>query len=865
MQWSPMARDMAFVVALFFNVLGASAFTAFTKSDASQCETILTNTQCLTHATQMGETSTLYYNDPAYPPGCSKRSSPLAGRSYQWNDDTSSSMTCADSGVEHCVCSGIVYVEISSHATCTDAGFEAVADAAECATASTELGRVWVAAFSPMSTSYYYPSEPCWIYNYNGANDRKVYYASGTTTCDTASRASGCICKILLSPPPSPPSPPPVFGGNVQVSSISCPSACYPHIFHDALLGGGRREMYVHAGSSGIATGSLFRYYAPTDSEESSFSELGRVQFSGMGYPVPGGQTVMNWRISVPLAAGGTGDMDKSIFAAKYATVESAGGTKWRIYGATSSATEGLYFYYIEDGTCLGLAGTYSDYDTGGSLYDAAWVNTRVDTCDFTSPAQQFRVVCECPSPPPSSPPSPPPPGFLVVNSPPPPLAPTPPLTSVSTNDNWKYGQVGQSCEEVCNGAGLHCSETAAHNNMEDLDAFGEITSLMATLDPTNSLSLTCSQQSAALSGSEAIAPYFRLFPGNDACYWAELDGSANWRYTCASSFASFNRLCYCIEQRTDDSFVAGEQGQNCNDVCDGSGKRSCVNYAPVSSAPWKSLIDTGPEVTAVYGSLFTDPPCAGYRLTTSGFIYPNQNMVAPFQFRCDWGSGWSTTTPFTCTSNSVNQKRLCFCEGPPPPPPSFHCDEVDVIYNTRTPLDCSKHTGTNPVSGSAESCLCNEIEFHLAEYGYTETEITEDICNNFYKQMGTGLPTDRARVRPCYWNPALNPTSEKCRTTLASIADTDYTCSPSPPPPSPPPSPPAGSPPPWHGLSFIEQGGMNHQQAKDNCASLGGRLAVINTRARQQEIEDYHADRVANGLPNRAFWVCIVCIEPCI
>ena len=71
---------------------------------SGQCQVLLTNTECLEHASSNGEFTTVYWDDPAYPPGCSKRTSPLNGKHWQWNANTASTVTCDSAGIENCPC-----------------------------------------------------------------------------------------------------------------------------------------------------------------------------------------------------------------------------------------------------------------------------------------------------------------------------------------------------------------------------------------------------------------------------------------------------------------------------------------------------------------------------------------------------------------------------------------------------------------------------------------------------------------------------------------------------------------------------------------------------------------------------------------
>jgi hypothetical protein len=208
-----MARDVALMLLSTFVQVAVAPnnFPVFPVATSSQCANTLTNTECLEHATTNGQPSTLYWDDASYPPGCSKRTSTLLGKSWQWNAQSASTTLCDASGIANCECRGITYVEMHSHATCVDAGLLPIENAAECTTAALELGRTWGTSF-PVSASSrtYYPAEVCWIYDGSNSNNKKVYFATGAiSTCDsTTDRSHGCICKIPPPPPPSlPPSP----------------------------------------------------------------------------------------------------------------------------------------------------------------------------------------------------------------------------------------------------------------------------------------------------------------------------------------------------------------------------------------------------------------------------------------------------------------------------------------------------------------------------------------------------------------------------------------------------------------------------------------------------------------------------------
>ena len=199
---------------LIFNLPAALSYTVFPVNGPRQCTNTLTNTECLTHSTSNGIPSTLYWTDATLPPGCSKRTSTLAGKRWQWNSLTTSTVTCDASGIVQCECKGTAYVEMYSHATCADAGFLPIEDAAECSTASVELGRTYKASFlTTTSNAPYFPLEPCWIYHppdsVNQVNDGKPYFttpindaaANVASTCDsTTDRAYACICRVPESP-----------------------------------------------------------------------------------------------------------------------------------------------------------------------------------------------------------------------------------------------------------------------------------------------------------------------------------------------------------------------------------------------------------------------------------------------------------------------------------------------------------------------------------------------------------------------------------------------------------------------------------------------------------------------------------------
>ena len=157
-------------------------------------------------------------DDPAYPPGCTKRTSSMAGRLYQWNTRTTSTVTCDASGIAECVCGvATVYVEMATHATCADAGLVSIADAAECSAAAAELQRTYQFTFgastgnAPTTPRVLHPLLRRGYPVYQG-NNYKAYYITGSdayrSTCDsTTDRTATCLCKLPPSPPP--PSPPP--------------------------------------------------------------------------------------------------------------------------------------------------------------------------------------------------------------------------------------------------------------------------------------------------------------------------------------------------------------------------------------------------------------------------------------------------------------------------------------------------------------------------------------------------------------------------------------------------------------------------------------------------------------------------------
>ena len=141
-----------------------SGLHVFPVNGPRQCFNSLTNGQCLEHATANGEYTTLYWDDASYPPGCTKRSSPYLGRTWQFNNMASSTVLCDASGIENCECKGDTYVEMYSHATCEDAGYVSVADGNECETAAAGLGRTFGSSFSTTTgNAPYYPLEPCMV------------------------------------------------------------------------------------------------------------------------------------------------------------------------------------------------------------------------------------------------------------------------------------------------------------------------------------------------------------------------------------------------------------------------------------------------------------------------------------------------------------------------------------------------------------------------------------------------------------------------------------------------------------------------------------------------------------------------------
>lgn len=163
-----MAQDIyraLLLLSICFQVAVApNSFPVFPVNGPFQCTNGLTNTECLEHSTTNGQSSTLYWDDPSYPPGCSKRTSALAGKNWQWNARSASTTVCDSTGIENCECKGATYVEMYSHATCAAAGFLPIADAAECVTASAELGRTYGSAFSTTSgNAAYYPLESCMV------------------------------------------------------------------------------------------------------------------------------------------------------------------------------------------------------------------------------------------------------------------------------------------------------------------------------------------------------------------------------------------------------------------------------------------------------------------------------------------------------------------------------------------------------------------------------------------------------------------------------------------------------------------------------------------------------------------------------
>jgi hypothetical protein len=191
-------------------------------------------------------------------------------------------------------------------------------------------------------------------------------------------------------------------------------------------------------------------------------------------------------------------------------------------------------------------------------------------------------------------------------------------------------------------------------------------------------------------------------------------------------------------------------------------------------------------------------------------------SITSPYSSYDYGGSLENRTTVNTevqeCNFNSVEQtwRRVCECPSPslppalPPalPPKHWACDEVDVILNTRSALDCSLHTQTNlgdaySTTQTGTNCQCNKIGLLFAEYGISASEMTQQICEGYYKTMGGTAVLNYGKVRPCEWIPNYQGTSdpnEWCRT--VAVADAP-TCSPSPPPPRlPPPLTPPLSPP---------------------------------------------------------------------
>ena len=213
--------------------------------------------------------------------------------------------------------------------------------------------------------------------------------------------------------------------------------------------------------------------------------------------------------------------------------------------------------------------------------------------------------------------------------------------------------------------------------------------------------------------------------------------------------------------------------------------------------------IDTLAEVQQVYNEYFVNPSCSEFWQQTS-LTSPNQiiNNNA-INRRCYWNtrSGYVSSSAYSCTFSSNSIRRLCYCNAPavpiaPPPaapPKEWSCAELDVIYNTRTPLNCDFHTAETlgdafSTSQPGTNCQCNKIGLLFSHYGIEATEMTQEICESYYKTMGGTAAVNYGKTRPCEWIPNFQGTTdpnEWCRTTTVNNAPA---CSPSPPPPLPPP-----------------------------------------------------------------------------
>ena len=184
---------------------------------------------------------------------------------------------------------------------------------------------------------------------------------------------SACLCKVMPR----------------VTSPLQCEAGCYSHIFHDALLGGGRREIRPSPnGAAGIQVDRAFVLNAPTDGELSSFSGLGRMADINILILASANDPLYQWAFAWPLEDGGNGYLGMDPASSNHIKVW-ATAQRWKLHADTADATSGLYFRSTVDNTCLAINGNYADFDTGGSLADHYWAQLHTEECNFNSPEQR--------------------------------------------------------------------------------------------------------------------------------------------------------------------------------------------------------------------------------------------------------------------------------------------------------------------------------------------------------------------------------------------------------------------------------------------------------------------------------------------
>ncbi len=446
-------------------------------------------------------------------------------------------------------------------------------------------------------------------------------------------RVLECVCKHLVE----------------ITAELEC-DLCYTHLFHDALMGGGRRQLRPSPVNGQVVTGRRFLLSGLTPSEESFFSPVGRMAtFSSNSNTAAGATNAYSWLLGWTLANGNTGYLNGAIN--NYGTIQT-NQQKWKLYADTADATDGFYVISELSGGCLSVSGTYSNYDQGGANQNQNTINSYVKECDFNSAEQTWRRSCEC------SPPSAPP----TI-----PMPASPPSTP-----GFVVSERNQNCADTCSAAGNRlCIEYSPANTapwIDYIDTLEEVQQVYGEyfVNPP------CSN----IATSPSITSPNQLFTSlssNEECYWNTRSGySSISAYSCSYTTNAIRRLCYCVAPPSPPALPASpaspplQPDRGCPQVMDIVNNRRPIDGSIQQQTTCNKIGEHLTEYGYAAGTVMSESICLSFYKEVPASAYPNGAMVRP----CYWDDSKNPENE-KCRTTGVPVAEVDFRCSPSPPPPS--------------------------------------------------------------------------------------------------------------------------------------------------------------------------------------------------